>query len=466
MRRRTLFLLPATALAALAWTAYPRPTSPAAAADAGRPAAVGEGLQYQGVASCASAACHHGNGPAGSKGSEYSTWAAVDPHSRAASILADERSHRMVRSLKGLAAGARVQPEKEELCLRCHVLTDFSFTRTRRRDLFGVNDGVGCEACHGPAEKWLHEHYLKTWTHKAPGFRQTKDLAVRADLCVACHVGQGDADVNHDLIAAGHPRLRFDLAAFLVAYPKHWPEDADRRRLPDFAARAWLVGKLTAAEASLDLLAHRAAGALKKEAPWPEFSEYECAACHHNLHYDSERRKRGFSGKAGSLPWGSWYPALLPTLARNAPGGPVPIAPALEALEKSLRAPVPSEKDVVREAKQAAAQLRAWRSAVQQGGPLKLVQMRDLLATLAEDERAARANWDEATQLYLGMSALERGLADLGAEQPGLRKLLGSFAQELSAAFAGGSDSLYGTPTDFKPDRLAALLEEMRKRLR
>jgi hypothetical protein len=423
-------------------------------------------LQYQGVASCASAACHHGNGPAGSKGSEYSTWASLDPHGRAASVLADERSHRIVRSMKGLPDGARVAPEKEELCLRCHVLTDFSFERTRRRDLFAVSDGVGCEACHGPAEKWVHTHYLKSWSGKAPGFRQTKDLTVRAELCVACHVGRGDADVNHDLIAAGHPRLRFDLAAYLVAYPKHWSEAAEKRRLPDFAARTWLLGKLVAAEASLDLLAHRAAGALKKQAPWPEFSEYECAACHHKLHYDSERRKRGFAGRAGALPWGSWYPALLPTLAQSAPGGPITIAASLEALAKSLRAPVPNEKAVLREAKLAATQLRTWRAGVEQAGALKLVQMRDLLGTLAGQERAARANWDEATQLYLAMSALERGLADLDAEQPGMKKLLRSFAQRLSAAFAEGSDSLYGTPTDFKPDPLIRLLKEMQKRLR
>src|SRR5438067_10118118 len=36
--------------------------------------------QLQGVASCASMACHHGNGPKGAWRSEYTTWVTYDPH--------------------------------------------------------------------------------------------------------------------------------------------------------------------------------------------------------------------------------------------------------------------------------------------------------------------------------------------------------------------------------------------------
>jgi hypothetical protein len=418
-----------------------------------------------GVASCASSACHHGNGPAGSKGSEYSTWAALDPHARAAAVLSDERSQRIVRGLKGLPDGARVQPDREELCLRCHVLTDFSFERTRRRDLFGVSDGVACEACHGPAEKWLHTHQLKSWPGRGPGFRQTKDLGVRAEGCVACHVGRGDADVNHDLIAAGHPRLRFDFAAYLAIYPRHWSEAADKRRRPDFEARAWLLGKLIAAEAAVDLLVHRAGNAMKKQAPWPEFSEYECAACHHSLNYESDRRKRGFTGRPGSLPWGTWYPALLPQLSRS-PMVEFPLSEELKELSLSMRAAVPAERTTLGKALVVRNQVRAGRVAVEKGAALKAAEVRKLLAALAQDERAARADWDEATQLYLAMSALDRALADLDAEPEGLKPALRAFGKQLTDAFPPGSDSLYGTPTAFNPDRLAVLLEEIHKRLR
>src|ERR1700722_6531944 len=52
-----------------------------------------------GVMSCASMACHHGNGPRGSKGSEYSTWIAVDPHGRAYQALRKPESQRMHENL-------------------------------------------------------------------------------------------------------------------------------------------------------------------------------------------------------------------------------------------------------------------------------------------------------------------------------------------------------------------------------
>ena len=57
-------------------------------------------------------------------------------------------------------------------------------------------DGVGCEACHGPAEKWLARHYRDDWKgvspadKKALGMDNTRDLRARADLCVGCGLCQ------------------------------------------------------------------------------------------------------------------------------------------------------------------------------------------------------------------------------------------------------------------------------------
>jgi hypothetical protein len=423
-------------------------------------------LQYQGAASCATAGCHQHTGAAAKSGCEYTTWAVQDPHAQAYAVLAGERSRRIVRNLKGLPNPRRARPEKEPRCLGCHVLPGFRFGQTRRRDRFAVSDGVGCEACHGPAEKWLHTHYRKSWAGEGPGFRRTKDLGVRAELCVTCHVGRKDLDVNHDLIAAGHPRLRFDFAAYLAVYPRHWSEAADRRDRPDFAARAWLLGKLVCAEAAADLLAHRAAQAIKNKAPWPEFSEYECAACHHGLKAESDRWRRG---RPGSLPWGTWYFALLPRLSRQTRGGGFLKRESLEGLERSMRAGLPREQDVLRKSKRVAAQVRGWRAAVEKAGRLDPAAVRRLLASLAEDDRAVRAGWEEATQLYLALAALNPALADLDPDhrdRPGLSQALRALGEELARAFPKGGDSLFGSPSNFKPDRLVARLEEVRKRLK
>ena len=46
------------------------------------------------------------------------------------------------------------------------------------------------------------------------GMIDTKNLLVRAPTCASCHVGSADQDMNHDMIAAGHPPLRFEQASY------------------------------------------------------------------------------------------------------------------------------------------------------------------------------------------------------------------------------------------------------------
>src|SRR5207244_3878357 len=102
-------------------------------------------------------------------------------------------------------------------------------------------------------------HYLDDWKTKSRrdkellGFLPTKNLAVRAGQCAACHVGSGAADVNHDLIAAGHPRLNFDLAKYHAKLPHHWKEKGDNATA-DFASRLGAVGTVVNARDALRLL--------------------------------------------------------------------------------------------------------------------------------------------------------------------------------------------------------------------
>ncbi len=157
--------------------------------------------------------------------------------------------------------------------------------------------GIGCESCHGAAEHWLARHYERDISRaelQALGMHDTKDLRVRAAVCAGCHVGDERRDMNHDMIAAGHPPLRFELSAYHdMIRLKHW-SDAERIEQPHFKARLWAAGQVVGAEAALALLESRAARAvpLDKAAtsgrgdlptPWPEFSEFDCFACHQRL---------------------------------------------------------------------------------------------------------------------------------------------------------------------------------------
>src|SRR5262245_53538800 len=127
--RRVVPLPVALLLAAGTQALRPLPRPALAAPAQAAPRAVG-------VAGCSAAACHNANGPPGSKGSEYSTWATLDPHARAYRTLFNERSRNMQ-----LLLDPKVKAHENERCLKCHAMER---TAPGVKELRG--DGVGCEA--------------------------------------------------------------------------------------------------------------------------------------------------------------------------------------------------------------------------------------------------------------------------------------------------------------------------------
>jgi hypothetical protein len=80
-----------------------------------------------------------------------------------------------------------------------------------------MSDGVACETCHGPAQRWIRTHVEPDATHAkniANGMYPTADDVQRARLCQSCHLGTAEKFVDHRMIAAGHPRLAFELDTF------------------------------------------------------------------------------------------------------------------------------------------------------------------------------------------------------------------------------------------------------------
>jgi hypothetical protein len=427
--------------------------------------AVPPGLQLQGVGSCAAAACHNGNQPAGTPGSEYSTWVGRDPHARAYTILFDERSLIIEKNLKGLKDLTSARPHENETCLDCHAHP--AVGKSLRHPRFDLRDGVGCESCHGPAQKWLSRHYTDEWkvlsaTEKqAQGMNDTKDLVVRARLCTACHVGRGDGDVNHDLIAAGHPQMRFEYGAYLANYTKHWRQSDDKRRYRDFEARTWLIGQLATAQAAVELLADRAS---RGDKPWPEFAEYGCFGCHHDLQDKRWRQVGGERGRAaGSLPWGAWYMPVLPSLARREG---IDLA-SLSGLEKLMEKTFPARTEVPAQARRASAALDKWLKKVAKT-PLDEKSLQGLLTALAKDDKLATASWESATQMYLGIAAIYQALREGESggryDRPGVRDSIRSMADLLDRAFQS-PEARYESPRDFRPEAMQSKLNNLRRQL-
>jgi hypothetical protein len=259
--------------------------------------ALGQTGQYIGAGGCASSNCHGGTSPlpeAQSRilGNEYSIWSVRDKHGKAYSVLANDRSKRMGEILR---VG---NPQTAERCTVCHAVGS---------PVKLVTDGVACEGCHGPAEKWLGPHTQANVPHAnnvSLGMRDTKDLAIRVNMCLECHLGAGNKNVDHDLIAAGHPDLVFELDTFSAALPMHWrePKPGPGNSLP--RVREWAVGQATALADGMRQLAARATANT-----WPEFAELECYQCHHDLRAESWRIQRGYGGRRPG--------SLQPNLARQ-----------------------------------------------------------------------------------------------------------------------------------------------------
>jgi len=223
---------------------------------------------------------------------EYSTWVVRDKHAHAFVNLTNPVGTRIAK-IMGLG-----RPDTAARCLACHAL---DVPIEQRARTFDLTDGVGCENCHGPASAWLGPHTTRGWNYEKSldlGMYNTRELIPRSERCLSCHLGTPDKFVDHELIAAGHPDLYFELDSFMSVMPPHWNEtDKD----PWLAVRALGVGQAVQLREQLKRVARESQSGI-----WPEYSELDCFACHHSLTAakDSWRQERGYAGRRpGNTPF-------------------------------------------------------------------------------------------------------------------------------------------------------------------
>ncbi|MBI3474225.1 MAG: hypothetical protein HY010_00700 [Acidobacteria bacterium] len=257
--------------------------------------------KYNGPGGCASSSCHGSILPkqiTHVAQNEYSIWAGQDKHARAYQVLSNDVSVRI-----GKILNLKTAPDKNPKCLACHAL---SVAADMRAQSFDISDGVSCEHCHGPAAGWLGPHTVKEWEARTGdqkaqlGMRDLRDIAIRSHTCLHCHVGTEEQSVDHQMIAAGHPDLTFELNLFSAVMPRHWKDSGDT---PWLGTKEWAVGQGMQLRDSLQRLARRA-----RSSTWPEYSELDCFACHHSLTApkDSWRQDVGYAGRTPGVPaWNS-----------------------------------------------------------------------------------------------------------------------------------------------------------------
>src|ERR1700682_3261722 len=288
-------------------------------------AAESESAKYIGPGSCAATSCHGSVKPVADSRilqNEYSTWIIKDKHSKAYQALTGDIGERMARILK-LGAKAEESPK----CLACHSLNTSPAQRGRA---FEIADGVSCENCHGPSSAWLGPHTERQWTHEksvALGMTDTRNVIHRTEKCLECHLGSQNKFVDHEMIAAGHPDLFFELDSFSAVEPRHWKtprESAPGKPVEDGAwsgVRDWSTGQAVQLRASLERLSWRAKGErYDKKEVWPEYAELSCFACHHALvpAKDSWRQEHEFPGRRpGDPAWNESRYAVFRLLAKQ-----------------------------------------------------------------------------------------------------------------------------------------------------
>jgi hypothetical protein len=369
-----------------------------------------------GTASCSARGCHGAVEPISGSAllrDEYTTWVRQDIHASAYRVLFGETARSIMANLSSPLA-AHQHPD----CLACHAVPETAL----KEDLAWMRpDGVGCESCHGAAGHWLDAHTaagrwakLSLAEKQKQGMMPLDDPLTRARACVGCHVGAPPdpargvpaRDVNHDLIAAGHPRLNFELTAWLANLPAHWNRAAPRyQRNAEEEAHSWMVGQVVSARAALELLGYRAG----KDESWPELAEYDCFSCHHDLKASSWRQRKNKPGNhPGQLSWGAWYFSLLPVL----PVGKPEDRAALLKLKTLLQTPHPAPKAVLAQAKALANTFREWESRLPAGDTSAI-----LLERLSRQGPASPPSWDLAAQLLLAVSALDQNPAKRDARR-------------------------------------------------
>ncbi len=295
-------------------------------------------LSITGCASChGSLAFLDPDNPADRWQSAWQIWASRDPHSQAYLTLRNDQSKQIVAALAGHANGDRAESQKpvddeeyqsiiNDRCISCHSTIPAPLSRGVIRQSDGdrtdnelfMSQGVSCHSCHSAdalddqtGNSWVERHVKQAWSSgeddgSSSGLINLESPDIRAQTCSSCHVGSENRDVNHDLIAAGHPRLVFEYSSLLSRLPKHWNETANR----SFHVESWSVGQIELAKASVALLAHRAQASLNGDQPWPEFAEYNCHNCHHDL--ESNWYIPNESNLVGKPVWGEWaFPAEI-----------------------------------------------------------------------------------------------------------------------------------------------------------
>ncbi len=403
----------------------------------------GKPAETVGMAGCAATGCHgrtnvrHGTLDADTWHESFALWLDRDPHTRSYAVLEGQLAKHIMKNLRHGDPTLPADATQDLRCLACHTnpslakpLADPTGQLLRIRA-----EGVSCEACHGNAEKWqiAHSNAISPDKRKATfadwQMNDLNDWHVQATTCAGCHIGAAEdkargipvRDMNHDMIAAGHPRLEFEFASYQSRLAKHWmPRNRTTGQPPsgDAPLHAWAHGQLAVEEAYCALSLDRMSRANSEpRSPYPEFADWNCSHCHHQLAGVPWREE---AAKKQSTARGLGRPAWI---------GASAVLPAT---------PVPTfgeKRDAQKSKLDQRLKTIAERFGALEKSPADVRKtIGDLLATAT----VSPANWEEASRDYLGLRSLELAIRAAG----------GVPSNETLGRLADARKALWGSPDE------------------
>jgi hypothetical protein len=215
------------------------------------------------------------------------------------------------------------------------------------------------------------------------------------------------------MMAAGHPRLSFEMDTFLALQPPHYRIDEDyKKRKPVFSStQIWGYGQLAAALREMDALQ---GPRVNNGAAFPELALFNCYGCHMSSMRRTDWSHRLLEGGAepGSVPISDGHLVMAWIIARALDPQ---VAPNLLHMSRSLLGSSAGDRSqIVAHSREVAGTLRRLCDAAA-GRVWKPADERQLLTTLvAVGTSGEFRDYVGAEQAVMGIDGLliELGLAD------------------------------------------------------
>ncbi len=378
---------------------------------------------------------------------EVETWGKKgDKHAQAYTSLLSDTGMKI-----GTAMGIPGAVSCDKRCLACH--TGFPIAEmesvqgllidevTSQKD-GRITAGVSCEGCHGPAggtHGWLSAHTNKdTWRFITPeekskkGFYDVRSVISRTRLCLSCHLGSAEQGriLTHEMYAAGHPPLpSFEIETFEQQMPKHWtPRNEKSPELHEelfkrtgmkinrdelYKTKSMLIAALISRSESLRLTADLAEGVVSEQIPkpqWPDFAQFDCYACHHDLKSESWRKTAQHAGSPGKPRLVPWPESLSRLAALQAHSDSAEVHREYSVVRSATLVSPFGDREALIEAARMSAEWSDKLAVALDGQEMTATEGAALLKSIVETAASETLDYDSARQLLWAFTIVETEL--------------------------------------------------------